>query len=65
MMHQARCRGVFVLLRWTGRVDTEAQITIRDTTISTSVVGGHPVKMTYFDIKDRLPQRDGTACAWS
>jgi len=49
-----------VLLKWTGRVDKEAQITIRDTTISTSIVGGQPVKMTYFDVKDRLPRRDGT-----
>ena len=49
-----------VLLKWTGRVDKEAQITIRDTTISTSIVGGQPVKVTYFDVKDRLPTRDGT-----
>lgn len=49
-----------VLLKWTGRVDKEVQITIRDTTISTSIVGGQPVKMTYFDVKDRLPKRDGT-----
>ena len=48
-----------VLLKWTGRVDKEVQITIRDTTVSTSIVGGQPVKVTYFDVKDRLPRRDG------
>ena len=49
-----------VLLKWTGRVDKEVQITIRDTSVSTSIVGGQPVKVTYFDVKDRLPRRDGT-----
>lgn len=49
-----------VLLKWTGRVDKEVQITIRDTSVSTSIVGGQPVKVTYVDVKDRLPQRDGT-----
>jgi len=47
------------LLKWTGRVDKEVQITIRDTTISTSLVGGQPQAMTYFDVKDRLPRREG------
>jgi hypothetical protein len=49
-----------VLLKWTGRVDKEAQLTIRDTTVSTSIVGGQPVTVTYFDVKDRLPRRDGS-----
>lgn len=49
-----------VLLKWTGRVDKEVQITIRDTSVSTSIVGGQPVKVTYVDMKDRLPQREGT-----
>jgi hypothetical protein len=48
------------LLTWSGRVDKEAQITIRDTTISTSIIGGLPVVTSYFAVKDRLPQRDGT-----
>lgn len=49
-----------VVLKWTGRVDKEVQITIRDTSVSTSIVGGQPVKATYVDVKERLPQRDGT-----
>jgi hypothetical protein len=49
-----------LLLTWTGRVDKEVQITIRDTSISTSIVGGVPVAVRYFDVKDRLPRRDGT-----
>lgn len=48
------------LLTWTGRVDKEVQITIRDTSISTSIVGGAPVAVRYSDVKDRLPRRDGT-----
>jgi hypothetical protein len=49
-----------VLLKWTGRVDKEVQLTIRDTTVSTSIVGGQPARVTYFDVQDRLPRRDGT-----
>lgn len=49
-----------VLLKWTGRVDKEVQLTIRDTTVTASIVGGQPVQVTYFDVKDRLPTRDGT-----
>ncbi len=48
-----------LLLKWTGRVDKEVQLTIRDTTVTTSIVGGQPVTRTYFDVKDRMPQRDG------
>lgn len=48
------------LLTWTGRVDKEVQITIRDTSMSTSIVGGAPVAVRYFDVKDRLPRRAGT-----
>lgn len=48
------------LLTWTGRVDKEVQITIRDTSVSTSIVGGAPVAVRYFDVKDRLPRLDGT-----
>jgi hypothetical protein len=47
------------LITWSGRVDKEAQITIRDTTVSTSTVGGAPVVVTYFAVKDRMPSRDG------
>ncbi len=47
------------LVTWTGRVDKEVQITIRDTSISTSIIGGAPVKWAYFNVKDRLPMREG------
>ncbi|HEY5220265.1 MAG TPA: hypothetical protein VIJ16_10680 [Gemmatimonadaceae bacterium] len=47
------------LVTWNGRVDKEAQITIRDTTIGTGIVGGKPVKYAYFDVQDRLPRVPG------
>lgn len=47
------------LVTWTGRVDKEAQITIRDTTISTGIVGGKPVSLTYSNVEDRLPRVPG------
>src|ERR1700722_10419915 len=47
------------LVRWSGRVDKEVQITIRDTSVSTSINGGAPASLVYFDVKDRMPMRDG------
>ena len=49
-----------VLVAWTGKVDKEVQVNIRDTSISTSIVGGRPVKLAYFNISDRLPRSAGT-----
>lgn len=47
------------VVSWAGRVDKEVQITIRDTSISTSIIGGRPIATAYFDVKDRMPMRDG------
>lgn len=47
------------LVTWHGRVDKEAQITIRDTTIATGIVGGKPVRWAYFSVEDRLPRVPG------
>jgi hypothetical protein len=47
------------LVTWTGRVDKEVQITIRDTSIATGIVGGKPLKWTSFDVQDRLPRVPG------
>lgn len=47
------------LVTWTGRVDKEAQITIRDTSVATGIVGGAPLKWTYFNVQDRLPRTPG------
>ncbi|MGA9838268.1 MAG: hypothetical protein WBQ26_13210 [Gemmatimonadaceae bacterium] len=47
------------LVTWNGRVDKEVQITIRDTTIATGIVGGKPVKWAYFSLEDRLPRVPG------
>ncbi len=48
-----------LILTWTGRVDKEVQLTIRDTSVSTSIVGGAPVTVKHFEVKDRLPRLDG------
>ena len=47
------------LVTWTGRVDKEVQITIRDTSVATGIVGGTPLKWTYFNVQDRLPRVPG------
>ncbi len=47
------------LLVWSGRVDKEVQITLRDSTMSTTIIGGAPVVTKYLDIKSRLPRRPG------
>jgi hypothetical protein len=47
------------LLTWSGRVDKEVQITIRDTSMWTSTIGGAPSRVAYINQKDRLPRRDG------
>ncbi len=48
------------LVTWTGRVDKEVLITIRDTTISTGINGGQPARWIYAPVADRLPRREGT-----
>jgi len=48
------------LVTWTGRVDKEVLITIRDTSVATGINGGAPASMVYFDVKDRMPRRDGS-----
>ena len=47
------------LLVWSGRVDKEVQLTLRDSTVTSSIVGGAPVVTKYLDIKDRVPRRAG------
>lgn len=47
------------LVTWTGRVDKEVQITIRDTSVALGIVGGKPVKWSYFSVEDRLPREPG------
>lgn len=48
-----------LVLTWTGRVDKEVQLTIRDTSVSTSIVGGAPVTVKHFRVQDPLPRREG------
>lgn len=47
------------LVTWSGKVDKEVLLTIRDTTVSTSINGGAPASLVYFDVKNRMPMRAG------
>jgi len=52
-----------LVLTWTGRVDKEVQITIRDTSVTTSIVGGAPVTVKHFRVQDPLPRSAGAVRA--